>query len=242
VTQEKAGLGEQALNKMAEMALSSQLDDAEKLQVKIKTDPSHLAKGEVDSLAVKGEGLITPQDLRMEELQMQIDSIAVNPLSALFGKVELTKTSSGTAKVVLAEGDIARALNSDAGPSLSQEAMRSLNVNAREVECHILADGKIAINTSVLESETGAATKVAFTVKPTVSDKGQGVVLQDVQVSEGKEAPSELIAALVEHLSEVLNLRSFHLEGISLQVQSIDIELGKLTLLAEALISKLPKK
>ncbi len=80
---EEAGLGEQALNKMAELALASQLDEAEKLQVQVKTDPSKLAQGKLDSLAIEGEGLVMQEGVRMDALEMHLSPIAVNPLKTV---------------------------------------------------------------------------------------------------------------------------------------------------------------
>jgi len=44
VTPEKP-FGEQALNRIAEMALASQLEEVERLEVQLKTDLSQLARG-----------------------------------------------------------------------------------------------------------------------------------------------------------------------------------------------------
>ncbi|MCC5623953.1 DUF2993 domain-containing protein, partial [Nostoc sp. CHAB 5715] len=82
------GLGEQALNKAAEIGLSSQLDEVKNLDVDIKTDPLKLVQGEVDAVTIEGEGLVMQKDLRMEELKMQMTSVAINPLSVAFGKIE----------------------------------------------------------------------------------------------------------------------------------------------------------
>ncbi len=40
MTQEKAGLSEQALNKLAGVTLSTKLDEADRLEVQVKTDPA----------------------------------------------------------------------------------------------------------------------------------------------------------------------------------------------------------
>ncbi|MCF4969747.1 LmeA family phospholipid-binding protein, partial [Nostoc sp. CMAA1605] len=63
---EGSGIGEQALNKAAEIGLSSQLDEVENLDVNIKTDPLKLIQGEVESVNIAGEGLVMQKDLRME--------------------------------------------------------------------------------------------------------------------------------------------------------------------------------
>jgi len=57
VTPEKTGFGEQALG-IAEMALASQLEEVERLEVQLKTDLSQLAHGEVDSIAINLNGLV----------------------------------------------------------------------------------------------------------------------------------------------------------------------------------------
>ena len=92
---EQQGLGEQALNKAAEIGLSSQLDEVEELHVDIKTDPLKAIQGQVDSVTIEGEGMVMQKDLRVEEMDMQVNNVAINPLTAAFGKIELTKPRSG---------------------------------------------------------------------------------------------------------------------------------------------------
>lgn len=228
MTEAKPGLGEQAINRIAEKALASQLDEAEKLQVDVKIDPNNLAKGEVDSLTIEGEGLVTQQDLRMEELEMHINSIAVNPLSALFGKIKLTKPTEGTARIVLTDTDITHALNSEAGSNIPQ------------VECSLQADGKLALSAEIVLPETGEKRQVFFTAMPSISTKGNGVVFQNVQYTKGTELSPEITAALVEKVSKILNLHSFELEGLSLSIQQLDVEAGQLTIFATAVVTQLP--
>lgn len=46
--------------------------------------------------------------------------------------------------------------------------------------------------------------------------------------------------ALIDETSEILNLSNFDLEGMSLQVKQLKVEVGKLTLQAEAYIEQIP--
>jgi len=46
------------VNRIAEMALASQLEEVERLEVQLKTDLSQLAHGEVDSIAINLNGLV----------------------------------------------------------------------------------------------------------------------------------------------------------------------------------------
>lgn len=106
-------LGEKALSKVAELGIVSQLDEAETIDVDIRTDPGKLSQGEVDSVTIAGKGLVMKQDLRMETLEINTDTVAINPLSAVFGNIELTHPTNADTQIVLTEADINRAFNSD---------------------------------------------------------------------------------------------------------------------------------
>lgn len=245
MTQDKLGLGEQALNKIAEVALSTQLDEVERLEVQVKTDPGKLAQGELESITINGDGLVMQDDLRMENMEMQISAIAVNPLQALMGNIKLTQPAEGKARVVLTEADINRAFNSE---SLSGQ-MRNLKaqvdgkpmmVDTQRVDCQLLADGKVAIEVQILVQQTGETRTVSFTTKPCVSTGEGGVSLEDVQYAQGKELSPELTGVLMNKASEILNLRNFEMEGISLRIHQLEVEAGKLILYAEASVTQFP--
>ncbi|MCD8486425.1 MAG: DUF2993 domain-containing protein [Desertifilum sp.] len=238
-------LGEQALNATAEVALSSQLDEVQKLEVDIDTDPGKLMQGKIDTLEIEGQGLVMEKDLRMEELSMQVNNIAINPLSALGGKIELTEPGNGRAKAVLTEADLNRALASD----YLSDKVRSLQIEVegkpvtletKDIQCRLLNDSKIALDTQVLRSDIGEVQSVSFTAKPQVLTGGTGVVLEDIQYAEGKELPPEFTKAIVNKVADILNLRSFDLEGMTLRIDRLHIKSGQLILNAQAHISKLP--
>lgn len=245
MTQEKAGLGEQALNKIAEMALASQMEEAERLQVQVKTDPSQLARGEIESITIDGDGLVMQQNLGVEELQMQINRVTVKPLSALFGKIELTYPSEGTARIVINDDNLTSAFNSE----FFRERLHQMQVfvedkrvaiHAQQVKCCLLADGKLAFNSELILGKSGEARPFAFTATPNIGADGQGIILQDVHFVEGKELPPEVTAALVAQANEVLSLRNIELEGMTLRIQQLDVAAGKLTLQATAHIQQFP--
>ncbi len=239
------GLGEQALNKAAEIGLSSQLDEVENLDVNIQTDPIKLVQGQVDTVTIQGEGLVMQKDLRMEELEMQMTSVAVNPLSVAFGKIELTKPTEANSRVVLTEADINRAFNSEYVQSQLQSQKMHINGQPRTIEpqyvdFQLLGDGKVALNASIKLVETGENQQVAFSAVPQISANGKTVALENVEYGESEEISPELTKALIAQTSEILNLSNFDLEGMSLQVNQLKVEVGKLTLQAEAYIEKIP--
>jgi hypothetical protein len=242
---ESPGLGEQALNKAAEVGLSSQLDEVENLDVDIKTDPLKLVQGQVDSVSIEGKGLVMQKDLRVEEMHMQAKSVAINPLSAAFGKIELTKPTVGSARVVLNQADINRAFNSDYVRSQLQNQRIQVNgqtttINPQQVEFRLPGEGKVALSANIVLVETGETHSVAFEAVPSVSANGKSVSLENVEYGQAEEISPELTKALVDQTSELLNLSNFDLEGMTLQVNSLKVEPGKLILQAQAYVEQIP--
>src|SRR4028118_367017 len=98
MTHDNLRLDEQAISKAAEIGLSSQLDEAEKIDIDIKTDLLKAVQGQVDSVAIAGQGLVIQKDIRVQEMELHTDSIDINPLSALFGQIELNQSVDATAR------------------------------------------------------------------------------------------------------------------------------------------------
>lgn len=236
---------EKALNKSAKFALSTQLDEAEDLEVKIKTDPGKLARGELDSFVVEGEGLVMQEDLKMERLEIATDSIAVNPLKALTGKLELSKPTAGKARIVLNETDVNHAFTSE----IFQSKMQDFDVNiegeeiivdTQEVSCHFLRGDRVKINAKIILKPQGEIRKFAFSTAMKITEDRRGVLLENVRYEEGTEISPKLTTALIDEAREILHLSNFEMEGISLLLESLEVAEGKLTLQATAKITRLP--
>ncbi len=242
---ENPGLGEQALDKAVEMGLSSQLDEVENLDVNVKTEPLNLVQGQVEAVSIAGEGLVMQQELRMEKIEMEVSSVAINPLSAAFGKIELTKPTEGRALVILTEKDINRAFNSEYIRSQLQSQKIHVNgqlvtVVPRNVEFRLPGDHKVALNAVLFLKENNENHNIAFSAIPRVSENGETVTLDNVEYSNSQEMSLELTEALVNTTSRILNLKNFDLEGINLRIKRLEVEVGKLILKAEAKVEQIP--
>lgn len=242
---DNSNVGEQALSKAAEVGLSSQLDEVERLKVEVKTDPLKAVQGELDGVAIEGEGMVMQHDLRVEAMDMQTGSIAINPLAAAFGKIELQQPTEATAHVVLTEQDMNRAFNSQYLREKLQNIAVQIDgqlvtINTQQVDFQLPEKGKVRIDAQIAAQETGETQQVSFSAVPEVDTNGQRIQLQDVQYTEGKEVSPKLTEALLEKTSELLDLRNFELEGMSLRLQGFDIESGKLTLNAAASVRQFP--
>ncbi len=242
---DRSGIGEQALNKAAEIGLSSQLDEVENLEVDIETDPLKLVQGQVDSVTIAGVGLVMQKDLRVEELEMQMTSVAINPLSAAFGKIELTRPTDATVHVVLTEADINRAFNSNYVRSKLYNLQVKVNgqpktIDAQKVYFHLPGKGEVALEAKVVVDGSSETRQVVFTAVPRVTANGQTVTLENVHYGEGDELSPELTEALVSQTSDIINLSNFDLAGMSLRIKSLNAEAGKLTFEAEAHVEQIP--
>jgi hypothetical protein len=239
-----ADLGEQALGKAMEVGLSSQLDAVETLEAEIRTNPIALMQGELESAAIQGQGLVMKGDLRTERLTVQTDGIAIDPIKAAFGNIELTRPTQATAAVTLTEVDIQQACNGDYIHQKLQNLSvnlddRPVRVNAQQVKVSLLAEGRVAIATDVMIAETEDRHHVAFRATPEMGCQGHEIVLKQVQIDPDNTSES-LTQNLLVIASTLLDLRQFTLSGMTLQIQSIDVLPGQMNLQANAHLSKFP--
>lgn len=245
MTLNQPDIGEQALSKAAEIGLSTQLDEVENLDVDIRTDPGKLIQGELESVEIEGKGLVMQKDLRAQELELKTSNIAINPLSAAFGKIELTRPTDADAHVVLTEQDLERAFNSEYIHNKLQNLKVHVNgqplvINTRQVQLQLPGDGKILLTAEIHLKETGETQRISFSTVPHLAPGGERIALEDIQYAQGKELSPELTTALLERASELLDLRNFELEGMSLRLKGMDVQKGILTLQSTAHVEQFP--
>ena len=239
-------LGEQALNKIAELALSSQLEDSDSLEVKIDTSPEKLANGELESFLIDGKGLVIETDLRLETLEISMKAIAVKPFKALTGNIELTQPSEGTAYLVLTETDLNRALNS---PDLRAKidvldtylSTEEVKLTVPQKKCRLREDGKVAVEALIELQPSGEIKEVAFTTIPKIAPGGRSVILEDIQYEPGKEVSEDLTQAFLDKAGKMLDLRNFEKQGLALRIRHLTVEAERIILSATADITEFPK-
>ena len=238
-------IGEQALSKAAEIGLTTQLDEVDNLEVDIRTDPGQLIQGELESVAIEGDGLVMKKDLRAEKLEVKTNRVAINPLSIAFGKIELTRPTDAEAHVVLTEQDLERAFNSEYIHNKLQNLTVHVNgqpvmINVHQVKLHLPGDEKIALQAVIDQQKTRETQQICFTTIPRLNSSGQRITLEDVQYTDSQELSPELTNALLDRADELLDLRNFELEGMSLRLKGLNVQTGQLTLQATAQVAQFP--
>lgn len=244
--QEQPGLGEQALSKIAELGVASQLDDIDKLKIEIRTDPVKLAQGEVDSVAINAENMVVQKDLHLESININTGTVSINALSAIFGKIELTQTTDAEAKIVITESNINHALQSDYIRSKIQNIKLDvrgelINVDITKADLKLPGEGKIVLDISFYLRETNETKHLWVSVIPCLRDNGRRVSLAEILSAKGVNLSLEFVVALLKKVEDLLDLRHFELMGMQLQLKRMDIQAGQATISASLQMEKIPE-
>ncbi|TVQ63694.1 MAG: DUF2993 domain-containing protein [Spirulina sp. DLM2.Bin59] len=213
---------------MAEFAFASQINTAEQLTVRVKTNPGLLAQGELESLHINGVGLVMRQDLRLEQMQLQMTGIRVKPLKALLGNIELAQPSHGRGCMVLTDRDFHGAFHS---PDLG-DRLTALGHTLTSIHTHLQPEGTLAIT---FTGEGLPATTWQFLP---IINPHQGVILTPQTAI--PPALQSLEALLRSQGEAVFNLRRFELKGLKFAIAGLTVQQGVVTLEAIAAMTQFP--
>ena len=244
MTSDRSDLGNQALSKVAEIGITSQLDTVENIDVDIRTDPGKLIQGKVDSVVISAQGLVTKQDLRMEDVTVSIDRVSINPLSAILGNIELTHPSDAEALMVLTQSDLNRAFSSD----YMQAKLHGLKVEMDgqpvtiDVQCATIdlpGKNKLVIAGDFTVVGQPELKKISATAIPAIAAGGNQISLE-ILAAEGQGLNLRLVMAIFEQLIALLDLRNFDIPGMSFQLHKLEAQVGKLVIHAKAQVAQIP--
>ena len=242
---DQPNLGEQALSEAAAMTISTQLDEVENLDVDVKTNLLKIVQGQADSVSLTGQGLVMQKDIRVQEMELHTDKVDINPLSALFGQIELNKPVDATAKLVITEQDLNRALNSDYIRSnypniqINVEG-QTVTVEPQKLETFLVTDNKMTLKGTIGIQEKATSRSVSFIAiicLPTVS---QPLLLEAFHCAEGEGITLEFAIALLEKAKELLKTPYIDLQGMALRIKTLEVKAGNLTLDTEAYVRQIP--
>jgi LmeA-like phospholipid-binding len=240
---DKPNLGDKALSKVVEIGIAIQLDEAEVIEVDIRTNPGKLVQGKLDSVAISGKGLVMMQDLRMETIQVSIGKVGINPFSAIFGNIELIHPTDAEALIVMTEADINRAFRSDYIRSKLHGLKMMMNgqaviVNVQQVIVNLPGDNKFVISIDFLLVEQTEVKKLSATAIPKIQEDGHRISLEILAI-EGQGLNLDLVSVIVEQLTALLDMRNFNIPGLSLQLYQLEAPQGKLLIHSHAQVDQI---
>ncbi|MEM8641679.1 MAG: DUF2993 domain-containing protein [Cyanobacteria bacterium P01_G01_bin.54] len=230
---ENYNLGEQALNKIAELALASQFVESENLVVKVLTDPALLAQGKLASLSIQGRSLVLRSGLHMAQMQLKMGEITVNPLRALIGNIELVEPIQGTGQIVLSEENFTRALLNEA----FRHDLRTLpDLEIDRLQGQFVTPQQVALR---INYWTPLGGKQQAVLQAQV-DVQAPITLTHPRYIQGSEPSSQLTERLLKQVTATLNLQRFELNGMTLQVQGVTIANHQAQIQTQAQMTKFP--
>lgn len=243
MAQDGSNLGEKALSKVVEVGITSQLDAVKDIAVDIRTDPGDLIQGEINSAVITGKGLVMKQDLRVEAVEVCTNKVAVNPLGAVLGNIELTRSTDAKAHLILTEVDLNRAVNSE----YLQQKLQGLKmqvdgnlvtIDVQEVDIQLLDDNHFVITANLSIRELGKPAKLSASIIPSVKDNGHRIAFEILSVEE-EGITKESAISILEELTNLLDLRNFDIPDIDLRLDRLNIEKGKMVIQAQSQIQQI---
>ncbi|MEH2459660.1 LmeA family phospholipid-binding protein [Nostoc sp.] len=238
-------LEEKFLSQEAEKRISEKLDKAEKIDIDVQTDLLKIVQGQADGVSVAGQGLVIKEDIRVQEIKLQTDSIAINPFSALFGQIELNEAVNAIARIVLTEVDMNRALASEFVSSQMQNFDfdvdgEIVSFEPQKIQVFLPGEGKIECRGRLLLKEKGNTRPLAYTALLRPRTNSQPAMLESFNCIEGGGISIEVVTALMQKAKELMNIPSFKWEGMAFKIKDIKVEKGSLILLVETQVKQIP--
>jgi hypothetical protein len=239
-------LEEHILAQAAETTLSNQLDEVEQIHVDVRTDLLKIAQGQVEEISLNGQGLVLQKDIRVQEIKVKTDSIAINPLSAIFGQIELNQPVNAIARIVMTEADINHALSSDLIHSYTQKNW-PLNIDGEivsfkleNIQIYLPANGKIEFSGKVLIEEKGNSRVLGFDARVSPPIDSQPLILESFHCTQGEGLSVPVVAAIMQKFKELLKVPYFVWENMVLNIKDLKVTTGNIILLIRAHMKQIP--
>ncbi len=112
-------------------------------------------------------------------------------------------------------------------------------VNILRARLRLPGEGKLIINGDFSIASSDELKRVAATVVPHLKENEQRISL-DIISAEGQGLNHELINAILQQISDLLDLRNFDIPGISMELREFDVQVGQIILYANSTIEQVP--
>ena len=242
---EEPRLEEQVVSQAVQAGLESQLDQAESVNVEVRTDILKAVQGQVDSVTLSGQGVVM-QEVRVQELEVRTEGVAIDPFSALLGNLKLSQPVNANTRMVLTEADLHQAMNSEMVLRLLPPL--KLNVEGAIVEVELVpplqvklpGDRRIHLEGSALLHEEKGTRKVGFATTISPRSQTQPILIEGFECQPGQEISLEFAIALLQKFKQLTSQPNLEFAGIAFRVKHMEIEAGSLSVETEAVVSQIP--
>ncbi|HLP90929.1 MAG TPA: DUF2993 domain-containing protein [Nostocaceae cyanobacterium] len=238
-------LAEKLLSQEATRRVSNQLDQVEEINIEVQTDLLKICQGQIDAVSLAGQGIVVQKQIRLQEINLQTDSIAINLLSMIFGKITLAEPVNALARIVLTESDINRAISSKLIRNLVKTwqlnvAEEIIGLELQQMQISLQNDSQIECQGKVLIKEKGKNQTLGYTATIYTPFNSQSTVIRKFYCTEEEGISVEFVLAFMQSVKSILNLSHFQGENMAFTIKDITVENRKLILMIEAQIKQIP--
>ncbi len=241
---DKSNLAKNTLNKAAELLISSQVNSAKNLEIEIDSQPERLLQGKVDSLSIKGQK-ITWHELKIEQLNLNLDNLEIELLSTILGQVKLTKPGDIRAKIIFNKTDCDRLLNSQYVNTLLQKLSIYVNDNCyvwslHNAKCYLGNDGELKLRSGIELSSDLETQTVDLEIKIRVGQQGKEIMFKGGKYLHGKFLSLAISVAIMTRIKDLLYLRNFTNPDFAVDLEKIEIKDKHLILWSNIRVYQIP--
>jgi hypothetical protein len=236
---------QQLISQAAEQRVSDQLDAVEQIDIYVETDLLKIVQGQADGVTVSGQGLVTKENIRVQEIKLQTDRIDIHPLKAIIGQIQLNKPVNLIARVTLNEADINHALTSDFSRKLVQNFElevegKIINFYLQKMQIVLSDNERMRLRGKVQLIENGHSRPLGFTAIIRPRTHSHPIMLESFQCTEGEGVSLNFLVALMQKFQDLANLPYLQWEDMQLSIKNIELQKQILILLVEANVTQLP--
>jgi hypothetical protein len=225
--------------------LRNQVQDVEVLAVRVDNVPSYqIIQGKVDKIRIASRGLEPIDNIRIDTLEIETDSIAID-LASDFKNLTtirqgLEKPLQGGIRLALKEADLNLALTSDNIKTRLQNIIDGLlpagspAFQIQEITVNFLDNQRIQGNISLKEINQNNQEIGSLNIEVTTGIEvveGRSLKFIDPQATlNNRQLSSRFLNRILNGVSENFSLKSLETQGITLRILQNNIEEDKLNL------------
>ena len=233
------------VDKAAEVAIASQIDSAEKIEVDLDSQASQLVRGDINSLKVRGEKIIAFGDLQLEQVDLACDNLSLSLTQAILGKIAFKQPGDLKIKLVLTESDCDRLLNSEYVKILLQNLPLDLaqqsSFHLEEARCQLLDGGKVSVAAKVVLCQGQQCNTARMKIGFEFQRDGTTIIFNGGQYLDDRGMNLDETVAIMGKIRDLLYLRHYVNSDLSFDISQIEIETGQLSIRGKVRIEKMPE-
>lgn len=241
---ENFNLGKKIVDKVTETAIASQVKSAQDIKVEIDSQPSQLATGKVESVAISCDKVVAFGDLSLEQIDIASEAFSVDLLAVILGDISLVQPGNFQVEIVFTEADCDRLLNSGYVKTLLQNLtleipQQPISFYLKQAHCQLKAQGIVDLEAelvlkSVKTSQTRFQIQLQFAQNGTQMKFLAGKYLDDPQVD------LQQTVAILNKVKDLIYRRTLDTKDLSADILSIAVSPGQLIVGLNAQVKRLP--